>query len=94
MSVPVPLLVIWIDGAAGDAPPAVALNCRLVGAATIVAAGEIRNIVIESDPPMAATDSVTRPVRLAGSTAVIEVLDQDLIESAWLVVNPAGVIVT
>ena len=87
-------MVIWIDCAAGEAPPAVALNCRLVGAATIVAAGEIRKMVMESDPPIAATDSVTSPVRLAGSTAVIEVLDHDVIESAWLVVDPAGVIVT
>jgi hypothetical protein len=93
-SVPAPPLVIWIDCDAGDAPPAVALNARLAGAAAMVAVGETRKMVMESDPAIASTDSVARPVRPAGSTAVIEALVQEVTERAWLVVEPAGVTVT
>jgi hypothetical protein len=79
-SVPLPLFAIWIDSAEGVVPPAVYANCRLAGVTAIMDGfGTAAIIAMESVPVAAYTVMVTKPVKVAGSAAVIAVLFHELI---------------
>ena len=92
-SVPDPLLVIWIGCAAGTVPLTVYANCRLVGVASMVEL-ETTMMLMASSPDTVCTPIVTRPVRSAGSFAVIAWLAHEAIVKFCDVLDPDGVAVT